>query len=259
MINDEEQIQEKKPMPFWMVCLVIIMADIIGLLVVYGLSLNEQKLTVPTEPMETCSNFETDIMIDDKPIIYLYPTEEITVSVKLGCPDKLTCVYPEYNDGWNVLAKPNGDLIDLNTGRYQYSLYYECVNSVPLEVNDTGFVVASEDVASFLEEKLAILGLTEREANEFIIYWLPKLESNKYNFIQFATYDEINKNMPLEIEPQPDSIIRVLMLYKGLDEPVEVEEQILETPERTGFTVVEWGGVEFKKETKYHNKEFFWV
>ena len=41
------------------------------------------------------------------------------------------------------------------------------------------------------EEKLAILGLNEREAEEFIIYWLPKLESNKYNYIRFATEEEI--------------------------------------------------------------------
>ena len=50
--------------------------------------------------------------------------------------------------------------------------------------------------------------------------------------------------MPLEISPQPDSVIRVLMLYKPLDSPIAVREQTLTTPERTGFTVVEWGGAE---------------
>lgn len=178
-----------------------------------------------------------------KPIIYLYPTEETPVSVKVGYPDMMTHIYPEYNDGWNVLAQPNGDLVDLNTGRYQYSLYYECKNKHPYEVTDTGFVVENETVIPFLEEKLAILGLSEREAAEFIIYWLPILESNEYNYIRFATYDEIESNMPLNIQPKPDSLIRVMMLVKGLDEPIEVTEQILDTPERTGFTVVEWGGV----------------
>ena len=32
----------------------------------------------------------------------------------------------------------------------------------------------------------------------------------------------------------------------GLDNPIEVEEQQLVTPERTGFVAVEWGGTEIK-------------
>ena len=97
-----------------------------------------------------------------------------------------------------------------------------------------------------MEEKLAVLGLTERETEEFIVYWLPKLEANKYNYIRFASINEINENMPLEISKQPDSLIRVLMIFKGLDEPITVQEQKLETPERTGFVAVEWGGTEIK-------------
>ena len=63
---------------------------------------------------------------------------------------------------------------------------------------------------------------------------------------RFATEEEINENMPLEINPKPDTIIRILMTYKGLDEPIDVEEQKLITPERNGFVVVEWGGTEIK-------------
>lgn len=95
-----------------------------------------------------------------------------------------------------------------------------------------------------MEEKLAILGLTEREAEEFIVYWLPKLEENKYNYIRFATIDEINKNMPIQIQPNPDTIIRVLMVFKKINKPFLVEKQHLATPKRTGFVVVEWGGTE---------------
>ena len=114
------------------------------------------------------------------------------------------------------------------------------------KIDKDGFIVEGSDVAEFLEEKLAILGLTERESEEFIIYWLPKLEANKYNYIRFATLDEINENMPLEINPNPDTIIRVLMTFKGLENPIDVEEQKLITPERTGFVAVEWGGTEIK-------------
>ncbi len=184
--------------------------------------------------------------VDEKPIIYLYPIEETETSVKLLNAERITCSYPKYEDEWNILAKPNGDLIDLETGRNLYSLYYESENIEKFNVSQEGFVVKGEDSAKFLEEKLAVLGLTEREAEEFIIYWLPKLESNKYNYIRFATDEEINNNMPLEISPKPDTIIRVLMTFKGLENPIEVEEQKLDTPERKGFTVVEWGGTEIK-------------
>jgi hypothetical protein len=52
--------------------------------------------------------------------------------------------------------------------------------------------------------------------------------------------------MPLEITPNPDTIIRILMEFKSIDKPIDVKEQELVTPERIGFTAVEWGGVEIK-------------
>ncbi len=181
-----------------------------------------------------------------KPIIYLYPTEDTEISVELLKDENLTCSYPKYKDKWNVLAQPNGNLKDLTTDRQLYALYYESENSIDFKVENDGFIIKGEDTAEFLEEKLAILGLNERESEEFIIYWLPKLEANKYNYIRFATLDEINANMPLEINPSPDTIIRVLMTFKGLDNPIDVQEQQLKTPDRTGFVAVEWGGTEIK-------------
>jgi len=181
----------------------------------------------------------------DKPIIYLYPEQETEVTVKLKNPEKLTCTYPKYKNSWNVIAKPNGDLIDLNTRRNLYALYWEGINTTKSN-EEEGFVVKGEDTIAFLEEKLAILGLTEREANEFIMYWLPQMERNQYNFIRFETIEEINENMPLEIYPKPDSIIRVMMEWKPLAEEKKIETQGLVTPVREGFTVVEWGGSRIK-------------
>ena len=188
---------------------------------------------------------ESQPSIAEKPIIYLYPKEDTQISVRLGNEDSITCSYPTYTSGgWNVLAKPTGDLIDLNSGRNLYSLYYECDNSEQFSMKKDGFVVESEKLVDFLEEKLSILGLTEREAEEFIVYWLPRLQANKYNYIRFATIDEINQNMPLEFSTNPDTLIRVLMTYKPLERPIDVEEQQLSTPERMGFVAVEWGGTQ---------------
>ena len=104
-----------------------------------------------------------------------------------------------------------------------------------------GFCVKGEDTAEFLADVLPKIGLTPREANEFIIYWLPILQENEYNLISFQgdNYDAAAK---LEITPTPDSVLRIYMTAKPLTSPVEVEPQTFEPFERNGFTVVEWGG-----------------
>ena len=178
----------------------------------------------------------------DKPIIYLYPEEETKISIQLGFPNKLTTTYPKYNNSWNVTAYPDGTLIDSN-GRIYYCLYWEGKNIDELSIEE-GFCVKREDTAKFLEEKLSVLGLTEKEANEFIIYWLPRLEKNNYNLIEFETIEEINKSMPLKITPNPDTIIRIMMKFKGVNKYTKINEQQLSNVERKGFTVVEWGGTE---------------
>lgn len=181
--------------------------------------------------------------IAHKPIIYIYPQEEQTVTVKLEKEDLITCSYPKYEEKWNVLAKPNGDLTDLKTGRKLYALYWEGGEFKNPDYKE-GFVIKGEDSAKFLEEKLNILGLNEKEAEEFIIYWLPKMEKNKYNYIKFVSQEEIDDQMPLEIDPKPDTLIRVYMQFKVLPFKIKVKEQELDKVERSGFTVVEWGGSE---------------
>lgn len=176
-----------------------------------------------------------------KPIIYIYPEEEIEVEVKVSNPEKFTCTYPKYKDSWKVLAKPTGDLVDIETGKKLYSLYWEGLNTTKPNYKE-GFIVKGEEVATFLEEKLEILGLNEREKEEFIIYWLPLMEKNRYNYVRFETIDEIKENMDLIINPKPDTLIRINMEFKPLLFPIDVELQKLEKVERKGYTVVEWGG-----------------
>jgi hypothetical protein len=65
------------------------------------------------------------------------------------------------------------------------------------------------------------------------------MEDNKYNLIRFETIEEQNENMSLNITPIPDTVIRVMMDWKAIDESIEIPEQHLTTPERNGFTVVE--------------------
>ncbi len=178
------------------------------------------------------------------PIIYLYDEECREATAKLNIDGELTCTYPNYRDGWTVKTSPDGTLTDKNGRQYEYLFWEADMNMTP----DTsrGFCVKGSDSSVFLEKALADLGLSDTEANTFIMYWLPQMESNPYNVISFQTeaYENAAK---LEVTPSPDTIIRVNMFFYASDEFVEIEEQDLTSinpslDEREGFVLVEWGG-----------------
>ena len=189
-----------------------------------------------------------------KPVIYLYPEEETQVSVTLELDGKLTTTYPlgEREVGgekgtssvsWQVIAQPDGTLTDASGNTYSY-LYWEGETDTRYDLSK-GFVVKGEDSADFLREKLSYMGLTPREYNEFIVYWLPRLEANAYNLITFqgGAYTDSAR---LQITPEPDCLLRVFMAFKPLARPIDIPEQELTPFTRTGFTVIEWGGCEVR-------------
>lgn len=181
---------------------------------------------------------------EDKPILYLYPTTKTNVKVKLAKDKNIITSYPKYNNGWNVIAYPNGDLYDENNG-YYYALYWDEVNENKVSFNE-GFYVSKDNAITFLEEKLEIIGLNPKERNEFIMYWLPKLEANQHNLIYFELTEERETNNKLIIEPKPDSLLRINMHIKKVNEKINIKEQKLTPFNRIGFVAVEWGGTIYK-------------
>ena len=194
-----------------------------------------------------------------KPVIYLYPRRlfrlpggkieageiaDLTV-LDLNWPHAIdsTLFFSRGRstpfDGWTVTAAPDGTLTD-REGRAYYCLFWEGISSQNWDFSQ-GFCVRGANTAAFLEEALSQLGLTDREANEFLIYWLPKLEGNAWNLLSFqgTAYTD---HARLTMSPQPDTVLRVFLAWKALEEPVDVEPQILTAPDRQGFTLVEWGG-----------------
>lgn len=131
-------------------------------------------------------------------------------------------------------------IINLADGKEYSYLFWEGKDNTKYDFSK-GFVVKGEDTKEFLQEKLSYLGLLPHEYNEFIVYWLPKMQDNKYNLITFQG-EAYTENAALTISPQPDSILRVFMAYKPLKKNIDIEEQELSSFERKGFTVVEWGG-----------------
>lgn len=181
-------------------------------------------------------------VISLKPIIYLYPQKEMDIAVELNYKGKLTHTYPNYPEGgWKVQAKPDGTIFDEKGVEY-YALFWEGKPTTPIHPSD-GFVVAGDETVSFLETTLAELGLNRREANEFIMFWLPQLENNPFNLIHFsnAAYEDLAE---LKITPAPETLIRVMMITKPLKEKIFCPLQDIShlKKKRVGYTVVEWGG-----------------
>ena len=184
-----------------------------------------------------------EMVAEEKPVIYLYPETETRVTVKLDLSGELTCAYPAYDGGWTVTAAPDGTLTDEHGRTYNY-LYWE--GEVANEFDfSKGFCVAGSDTAAFLEDALDRLGLTRREANEFLVYWLPRMQDNPYNLIAFQQ-EAYTQSAKLTVSPQPDSVLRVFMAWKPLARPVDVPAQTLPGFERRGFALVEWGGAEVR-------------
>lgn len=178
-----------------------------------------------------------------KPVIYLYPEQETEVSVELELEGSLLCTYPAYGEGWQVTAAPDGTLTDEKGQTYSY-LYWEGLMNTRWDMTE-GFCVKGEDTAAFLEDALEKLGLNRREANEFIIYWLPLMEQNPYNIIAFQT-TAYTDAAELNIDPAPDTLIRIFMTWQSTESYVNLQPQELTAPERAGFTVIEWGGTEIQ-------------
>ena len=181
-----------------------------------------------------------------KPVLYLYPEKEMDISVQLNfnLDIKLTTIYPKFNGEnktWNVHAKPNGD-IKINNKIYPY-LFWEAQSYHKIEMNE-GFIVNDTNAEEFLENKLKLLGLNEKESTDFITYWLPVLIKNKLSLCSFQTEKFFN-NIKLNINPKPDTLIRIFLSIKKIDSPIMIKEQKLEKNERKGYTVIEWGGTNF--------------
>ena len=211
----------------------------------YSIPNNGSTKDIYSDQGETAAEVEEESkMCADKPVIYLYPKEKTDISVNLKFNGKITCLYPKYNkdNTWEVSAYPDGKIINkLDNREYSY-LYWEGIYDKKYDLSK-GFVIKGEDTAEFLQEKLEYLGLNAKESDDFITYWLPRMNKNKYNLISFQKqeYTDLAK---LNISPSPDSILRVFMVFKPLDNQIEVQKQELETFNREGFTVVEWGGTE---------------
>ncbi len=195
-------------------------------------------------------------MLEEKPVIYLYPKKPQDIHVEVDHVD-FTTVYPAYDGGWHVRAEKDGTLRmyqrdgkTLEKGREYYALYYEGKSDLK-EDWQSGFTVEKRGYQEFLEEKLRILGLSDREAEEFILYWLPRMERYPSVDVHFVEQSLLDEKVPLRISPQPDTTIRVFMQWRQHEDGKNIpREQVLRTVVRKGYVGVEWGGSEVARNSR---------
>lgn len=179
-----------------------------------------------------------------KPAIYLYPETDTEVDVTLDFENGgITHSVPEYDDGWHVLVHSDGSIDNLrdNTVDYPY-LFWEGESDIDFDTSH-GWCVKKSELRDLLADVLPKYGLNSRETHDFEIYWLPILEDidNDYVCVSFDTksYEEA---VTLNVTPEPDMMIRLYMVARGSDAYVDMQKPDIVTANRSGFTVVEWGG-----------------
>ena len=182
-----------------------------------------------------------------KPVIYLYPQEKTDLSINLSVNGKLTHTDPLYQGGWRVEASPGGQIKNLDTGKYYDSLLWEGVG-LNYPKQDKGWAVKRDDLDNFFSEKLRMLGLNDKEAGDFKAYWLARLDEKPFYRISFLSKEQFGNLASVEFNPiKPAIFIRVMMTAEGLDNYINIPEQLLpNSPQRSGFTAVEWGGALLK-------------
>ncbi len=175
-------------------------------------------------------------MLLEAPYIYVYPEETTKVSVTLDLlsPGSIIASIPEYTEGWNVIAEPNG-LID---SEYPF-LFYETKQITNLEVS-TGWVLQGETIEEELDSILIQLGLVENEREDFFKFWSPLLPDAPYYIVHPQNIDAL---VALTVQPNPENVIRVLLFVTPSDIALNIPEPLVreEPPQRDGYTVVEWG------------------
>lgn len=181
--------------------------------------------------------------------VYLYPEEKTDVTVELAKDPKVS--YPYYQGWWFVSAEKDGRLKEAGQEREYGQLFSAASwNDVQFSKNEAEYCVKKEQYAEFLESKLKEFGLTEKEANDFIIRWLPRMDKYPCCDIRFVTGADIPQTEDLIVSPEPDTVMRLWMLWAGTSEVHDTAMGGILPTARKGFTVVECTGIEFQPDLK---------
>ncbi|MES2678625.1 MAG: hypothetical protein V4635_02015 [Bacteroidota bacterium] len=181
-----------------------------------------------------------------KPAIYIYPDKSTKTTLSLGLKGHMTFSYPKYENGWEFIANVDGTL-EYKNKKYSYLFWEGSRNFSDIPVDfSSGFIVDSDTIIDFLENSLATSGLNQRETQDFITFWAPKMQTNKLNYVHFMFTKQYDYFATIYINPPPKNLIRVFVLWTSFDtnNKTKIRPQTFPKYSREGYTVIEWGGSE---------------
>jgi hypothetical protein len=181
-----------------------------------------------------------------KPIIYLYPEEKTGVELKLHFKGELTYTYPKYDKKWTVTAYPNGK-IEMDGDQYNYLFWDGKMPRKSLRSNfeGEGAIVSGTNCETYLSKTLDDFGFNAQEKQDFMTYWVPQMIDYPRMFVRFYVNDAYDSKIGgITVSPNPDAILRVYMVVEPTTYQLCLppKEQTFEKLNRTGFTLLEWGG-----------------
>lgn len=177
----------------------------------------------------------------EKPNIYFYGYQG-ELEVTFEAPQLLKVSIPEYGNGWKVNALPDGTL-ENEENAYDF-LFYECYTQKVYYQTESGFSLPAEERVERFTELLDAYGFTTEEKEDFIEYWMEKLESGS-DYIMYPQYTEtVDIAYPIKVTPEPDTSVRIWFVFRKDNGQEYVEEEIVPF-ERNGRTMFEWGGMVF--------------
>ena len=174
----------------------------------------------------------------EKPNIYLYPTKKTRLTVSMDLPEggKVTESIPAYPKKWkNIRVKPDGTI----NNKYDF-LFYEA--DVPGDWQfDKGWVAAQKDLKFFFQNNLRDYGFNKKEIKDFTDWWIPRLKDHPYYEIYPQHTAMIESIIPLKINKEFDSLLRLFYFVDGADVKRDLPEPKIPKFKREGFVVTEWG------------------
>lgn len=193
------------------------------------------KNSNPTEPQQKDS---TGYIVHYKPNIYIYPNEKIQLKVKINFPagGEVTRSTPQYKNGWDITVLKDGKI----NNEYDY-LFYEC-KTPDLTQNEYGWIINKDSLKNFFSSNLSQSNYKENEINDFIQYWIPRLNDYKYYEIYPQYTSTMERMTVLNYSSKPAHVFRLNYVIKGLNNKnVKIKTPKIEKAIRKGYNSVEWG------------------
>ena len=189
-------------------------------------------------PLLSCEPDENREDMVYKPNIYIYPEEETQLDVILSFPmggEVITSI-PEYVNGWSVTIDENGIIDDL----YSY-LFYESIQP-DIWQKSYGWLIEKNELESFFRMNMAEFGFYGQEIDDFIDYWIHRLNDHSFYAIYPQTIEIINDVIRIDFSHQPDNLLRLFYAIVGHDRMINnLQEPEIDSFNRDGFFVTEWG------------------